>query len=110
VEMVYLTTKPKHDLPTHVSIKSLSRESIAICEQITTVAVERIGQYHGRVSSSEMAALEQAMLISLDLKARHLSADDSQIVSELTDQLSEAKTRCEVLQQMYESLLSRVVG
>lgn len=36
VEMVYLTTKPKRDMPTHVLITSLSRESIAICEQITT--------------------------------------------------------------------------
>ena len=48
VEMVYLTTRPKRDMPTHVQISSLSRASIAICEQITTVAIERIGNYHGR--------------------------------------------------------------
>ena len=29
VEMVYLTTAPKHDLPTHVTIRSTSRGSTA---------------------------------------------------------------------------------
>jgi len=50
VEVVYLTTQPKTDLPTHVLIRSLSRESTAICEQITTVAMERIGTFKGRVT------------------------------------------------------------
>ena len=69
VEVVYLTTQPKHDLPTHVNIHSLSRESIAICEQITTVAVERLGNYRGRVTEAEMHGIEAAMLISLGLDA-----------------------------------------
>ena len=38
VEVVYLTTQPKRDLPTHVTISSLSRESTALCEQITSVS------------------------------------------------------------------------
>ena len=32
LEVVYLTTQPKHDLPTHVTIRSTNRESIALCE------------------------------------------------------------------------------
>ena len=67
VELVYLTTKPKQDAPTHVRIRSCSPNSIAICEQITTVAVERIDAYKGRVTEKEMTALELAMLVSLDL-------------------------------------------
>ena len=57
VEMVYLTTQPKHDLPTHVTIHSTNRVSIAICEQITTVAVERIGSYYGQATDEEMPRL-----------------------------------------------------
>ena len=109
VEMVYLTTQPKRDLPTHVPITSLSRESIAICEQITTVAIERIGKYNGRCTPAEMAALDEAMLISLALNVGRPSADDAQLMTDLMTQLTEAEARCTVLQQMYDSLLSRVV-
>ena len=109
VEMVYLTTRPKRDMPTHVQISSLSRASIAICEQITTVAIERIGNYHGRVTPEEMAALEKAMRVSLDLNAGCPSADNAQLVADLMTQVTEAEARCAVLQQMYDSLLSRVV-
>ena len=109
VEMVYLTTQPKRDLPTHVPIKSLSRESIAICEQTTTVAIERIGNYHGRVTPAEMAGIEEAMLCSLALDTGRPSADDAQLVTDLMTKLTESEARCAVLQQMYDSLLARVV-
>lgn len=67
LEVVYLTTQPKHDLPTHVTIRSTNRESIALCEQITSVAVERFGDYCGRVTEQEMRRIETAMQISLAL-------------------------------------------
>ena len=67
LEVVYLTTQPKHDLPTHVTIRSTNRESIALCEQITSVAVERFGDYCGRVTEQEMSRIETAMQISLAL-------------------------------------------
>jgi len=68
VEVVYLTTQPKNDLPTHVTIRSAPRESIALCEQISTVALERVGAYAGHVTDTEMAQLEIAMMISLDIR------------------------------------------
>lgn len=67
VEVVYLTTQPKHDLPTHVTIRSLSRESTALCEQITSVATERFGDYCGHVTPQELQRIETAMQISLGL-------------------------------------------
>lgn len=67
VEVVYLTTQPKRDLPTHVPIHSLNRESIAICEQITTVSKERIGTYRGSVTAAEMEAIESALRVSLGI-------------------------------------------
>lgn len=68
VEVVYLTTQPKKDLPTHVLIRSSERESTALCEQITTVSVDRLLGYKGHLTSAEMTNEEVAMLISLELE------------------------------------------
>ncbi len=38
VEVVYMTTQPKHDLPTHVYIRSALKPSTVLCEQIHTVS------------------------------------------------------------------------
>ena len=125
VEVVYLTTQPKADLPTHVSIRSLDRESIALCEQITTVSVDRIGDFKGRVTASEMTNIEIAMLVSLDIQMGQPKTKTVEVVkeipvpmptpaperkdTELEIELAAAKAKCEMLQSMYDALLSRVV-
>lgn len=43
VEVVYMTTKPKNDLPTHVFIRSALSPSTVLCEQVNSVSVKRIG-------------------------------------------------------------------
>ena len=68
VEVVYLTTRPKNRLPTHIDIRATGKPSIAICEQITSVAVDRLGDYIGALSDLEIEMLNAALEISLDLK------------------------------------------
>ena len=68
VEVVYMTTQPKKDLPTHILIRSSERESTALCEQITTVSVDRLLGYKGHLTPAEMTNVEVAMLISLELE------------------------------------------
>lgn len=68
VEIVYLTTRKKHSLPTHVPINSITRPSTALCEQIQTVCKDRFGMYIGTVSAREMEKIDKALLISLGLK------------------------------------------
>lgn len=63
--MVYLTTQPKNDLPTHVIIRSTGRDSIALCEQITSVSKERFGNYICTLTSDEQQRVDIALLISL---------------------------------------------
>lgn len=116
IEVVYLTTQPKHDLPTHAVIRSLSRESIAICEQVTTVAIERLGNYRGQVTADEMADIEAAMRISLGLEPCEVSEPEpvKEDVPEcpppvLESKLAEAQARYVVLQEMYDSLLNRLI-
>ena len=67
VEVVYLTTQPKNDLPTHATIRSAEQKSIALCEQITSVNKDRIGTYIATCTDEEMQMVDQCMLINLAL-------------------------------------------
>lgn len=67
VEVVYMTTQPKNDLPTHCVIRSTGRPSTVLCEQVNSVSVERIGTYIGEVSEREMQNIDIALMISLQL-------------------------------------------
>lgn len=125
IEVVYLTTQPKENLPTHACVRSCMRDSIAICEQITTVALERVGNYKGHVTDEEMENIESAMLVSLDLitpvdetelagncgcnDVVGYSEEELDKIEELTKKLRESETRYEMLQKMYDSLLNKVV-
>lgn len=71
VEVVYLTTQKKADLPTHAPINSVKYPSTALCEQIQTVCKDRIGRYIGTVTAQEMEKINEAILISLGLKKPH---------------------------------------
>ncbi len=70
VEVVYMTTKPKTDLPTHVYIESALRPSTLLCEQISTVSEERIGEWIGELTDDEVKELDVALAISLGMKCR----------------------------------------
>lgn len=137
VEIVYLTTQPKNDLPTHVTIRSVSRESTALCEQITTVSTDRIGAYKGHVTDAEMLNLEVAMLISLDLNTgkpmekvvEKIVEVPKEVIKEVRVEvpvpvesstgggqleaekaLAAMTAKYEMLQIMYNELLGRVLG
>ena len=42
VEIVYMTTQSKTDLPTHVTVRSTGRISTVLCEQVYSVSTERV--------------------------------------------------------------------
>lgn len=67
VEVVFLTTRDKGDLPTHTTINSSAKRSTALCEQIQTVGIEQLEQYVGRCTAEEMAAIDRCLRISLGL-------------------------------------------
>lgn len=135
VEVIYLTTKHKGDLPTHVTIRGTGVSSIALCEQITSVDKSRIGDYRGKVTDAEMINLEIAMTISLGIdmpkqkvvekpaekvvevikevpvvKEVPVEQDGGTEKSELKENLAAMTAKCEMLQTMYDSLLSRIIG
>lgn len=67
VEVVYLTSREKKMMPTHVRIKSSPIPSIALCEQIETVYKKRIGKYLAKATMDEMKRIDKALAVSIGL-------------------------------------------
>ncbi len=67
IEVVYLTTSHKKELPTHFIVTSAKRPSIALCEQITTVDKSRLENYVGKLDERETEDLNRCMKISLSI-------------------------------------------
>lgn len=69
LEIVYLTTREKRPMPTHVHINAAGKlqESTAICEQIFTVDKLRLNDYIGQLCDKEMQDIEFGLMVSLGL-------------------------------------------
>lgn len=67
VEVVYLTTRLKSGMPTHVFVGSAERPSIALCEQIVTVCKSRLERRIGRATAEEMKNIDRALKRSLGI-------------------------------------------
>lgn len=67
VEIVYLTTQAKNDLPTHVKIRGLTKPSTALCEQINAVSTSRLRSHAGVCTDEEMDMIDRALAISLGI-------------------------------------------
>lgn len=89
VEIVYLTSQPKKDLPTHTKVLC-NVPSTALCEQIYTVSKERLGSYIRTCTEKEIAAIDDALKISLGLNGSDETQNDSEEVEKLKNQLKEA--------------------
>ena len=68
VEVVFLTSQEKKALPTHVEV--IARvPSIALCENIQTVSKKRLSDFIRSCTTSEMKAVDNALLCSLGIEA-----------------------------------------
>ena len=77
VEVCYLTTKPKADLPTHVVIHATGKKSTVLCEQISTVDKSRMESGGMRCNGKEMAEIDEALRYSLGLPGFEQEQPDS---------------------------------
>ena len=125
VEVVYLTTQPKEDLPTHVVVRSTNKISTALCEQITTVSKERVGKYLASCTEVEMEAIDRAIMISLQISYPEESRNaeptppppvekpeppkEEAPVVELVD-LSRVVAERDIYKELYERLFSQLTG
>lgn len=133
-EICYLTLKEKKDLPTHIFIdRGHCINSTILCEQVTSVSIDKIGDYVCRLSEEIMEKVDRALAISLGIS--HISQSTPESVgAELTslkyhnkkigDELAlvknanevikknaaEAISRADMYERMYNDLLDRVMN
>ena len=137
IEVVYLTTAPKTDLPTHVTIRSTPKPSIALCEQISSVSKTKVGNYMCSASQDEMTQIDIALMTSLDLyigspkeEAKEspkredepkkevaqsappvpTSAEELKKLKEMELENQKLQTALEIYKGLYADMLERVMG
>lgn len=68
VEICYLTLQEKTELPTHVFVdRGACVNSLILCEQITSVSKDRLGDYMCKLPDDIMDAVDKALIESLGL-------------------------------------------
>lgn len=101
VMVVYLTTQPKADTPTHVTIEATGRTSTALCEQIDAVSVTLVDNWIGTCSDEEMNAIDYAMLAALGIELEEgveIHIDETAIVKALAER------------DVYKGIVDRMLG
>ena len=101
VMVVYLTTQPKREMPTHVTIESTGLRSTAICEHIDHVSKMLVGDYCGTCSDEEMDAINLAMLSALGIEL-----DEVEETNNYDTELVKACAERDV----YKALVDKLIG
>lgn len=107
VEVVFLTTRPKADHPTHVTVRATRLSSTALCEQVTTVSIERVGDYVAACSANELMLIDQGIAISLGLSCR--APENPELIKDLRYRLNAAEQERDLFKAMYDKLLDKVI-
>lgn len=113
VEIVYLTTAPKNDLPTHCIIRSATEPSTALCEQVTTVSTEQIGRFIGQCTLGEMAQIDACICVSLDLDGKIMArpsksaSTQQKTIDRMNGELAQANERAAKAEAELEALKAR---
>ena len=103
--VVYLTTSPKKEMPTHVVIEATGLTSTALCEQVDSVSTTLVGDFCGVCTAEEMNAVDEAMRVALGITG----------VGELTEMYAEVEKiqnqciRAEAERDTYKSVLNQVL-
>lgn len=118
VEVVFLTTQPKQDMPTHVTLRSTAKISTALCEQITSVAAERVGDYFGECTEEEMSAIDTALRVSLALDIRPTTPVRRAVtITRPASEPSEAEAKLaaviaerDLYKTLYDEIMNKILG
>jgi mRNA interferase MazF len=73
-----ITSKPKPPLPTHLPIRcfpELGAGSVVLLEQLRTIDKCRLGRYVGSVGAANMALVDAAIAVSLDVRRANAAPD-----------------------------------
>lgn len=104
VEVVYLTSKEKKPMPTHVEIVCRV-PSTALCEQIASVSTERLGDFIRCCTDDEMKQIDNALMVSLGI-----SSDAAQIPKHEIAIDNTAVIERDLYKRLYEQLIEKITG
>lgn len=103
VEVVYLTTKDKKPMATHVPILC-KINSTALCETIYTVSKDRLGDYVRTCSDKEMAEIDKGMLHSLGIATTYIEREVEEADTQYSSALAVERN---LYKNLYEQLLDK---
>lgn len=109
LEIVWLTTANKKPLPTHVTLYSAPRVSVALCECVTTISKERLREYYCTLKSEEMAHIDRAIRISLGLPEPSEKPEKTESLKESANDLllSSLRSDYKLLLKKHDALLAQ---
>lgn len=103
IEVVYMTTQPKTDLTTHVTVRSTGRLSTVLCEQVSSVSTDRVNNYIGQVSEQEMKNIDIALMISLQLSGGgKTSKQYNETIQKQQEEIEYYRNKIQAMQQSLE--------
>lgn len=103
IEVVYMTTQPKTDLQTHVTVRSTGRLSTVLCEQVSSVSTDRVNNYIGQVSEQEMKNIDIALMISLQLSGGgKTSKQCNETIQKQQEEIEYYRNKIQAMQQSLE--------
>lgn len=103
VEVVYLTTKDKKPMATHVPILC-KINSTALCETIYTVSKDRLCDYVRTCSDKEMSEIDKGMLHSLGIATTYIEREVEEADTQDSSALAVERN---LYKNLYEQLLDK---
>ncbi len=102
----YLTTQPKTDLPTHVTVQC-EQSSTCLCEQIHTLSKEKMQNYYRSATPEEMAEIDKALIVTLGIDVNNVLPEDYndllEKVRELEAKIKEKNEQIAILEKTIEN-------
>ena len=107
-EVCFLTLQEKTPLPTHVTIhQGTCKNSTILCEQITTITEERLGDMMCTLPENVMTQVNKALLVSLGLSHETTVNSSSDNLIAENNRLRE---KAGMFETMYNNLLDKLVS
>lgn len=100
VQLCYMTTRPKKDLPTHFITEGGVKAIYGNMRTGINISTDRVGELIGECSTEEMRLLDQCLRKSLGLKQESdISADTTKLIRER-----------DLYKDLYERLSNEILG
>ena len=110
--LIPLTSQPKKELPTHVSVDSGDVHGTALCEQVTQVTKSLVDKnFDTTLDETTMSEIEKAVMVQLGIIPVDTPADwlesDKYIISEQKTKIMLLEQERDIYKQLYTDLMSK---